>query len=317
MTRPPQVMVFHSHGVGQYVRIHELPLPGETVQALSWDNDRDGGKGSNVAMALGKLGTPTAFFGKLAHDIWAEMGLTWMRGFGVDLSLVLRSDAIRTSTGLVMIDDAGNNSIVTMNTGVSFTEDEIRGALDAAPDCRYFVTGFEIPWQQALLGARLAHERGMTAVLNPSPVPPQPMGPIGYVDILIVNEVEAERLSGLGRDSDPEQMLRALRDRYEVGAVVLTAGGRGSFGYDGQQYWQHGAIEVPVVDTTGAGDAFLACMTAELARGQALPDACRAAGAYAAMSVTRLGTFPAYPTRAELDAFLAEHGLPDTGGAHR
>ena len=52
MTRPPQVMVFHSHGVGQYVRIHELPLPGETVQALSWDNDRDGGKGSNVAASL-------------------------------------------------------------------------------------------------------------------------------------------------------------------------------------------------------------------------------------------------------------------------
>lgn len=309
MKQTPRVLVFHSHGVGQYVRVHAFPEPGETIRAISWDNDRDGGKGSNVAIALGKLGIPTAFFGKLGNDIWAEMGLNWMQSFGVNVELVLLSEQIHTSTGLVMIDDRGENYIVTMNTGTSFTEAEIAAALDASQSCTHFITGFEIPVDNALTGARLAHAMGMMTILNPSPVPVEDLGALPYIDLMIVNRVEGQKLSGLPCEEDPQKLLAALKKRYQMGAVIMTMGPKGSYGYDGAQFWHNPVFDLPVVDTTGAGDAFLACVVAELTQGAGLPQACAVASAYSSLAVTRLGTFPAYPTRAELHTFLQKHAI--------
>ncbi|MBC8536965.1 ribokinase [Feifania hominis] len=310
MANPVQAVVFHSHGVGQYVRVSQFPRPGQTIRALSWDNDRDGGKGSNVAIALAKLGVSTAFFGKVGCDIWGDLGEQWMSEAGVDVSALLRSERLRTSTGVVMIDNEGANMIVTRNTSTDFTREEILTALGRFAGAKVFITGFEINVEAALFGAQTAHGMGMTTILNPSPIPERPLGELPYIDVLIVNEHEALELAGLAQDADClarlEEISARLMERYRVGSVIMTLGRHGSFCRSPGGVWRHGAVEAPVVDTTGAGDGFLAAVAAKLIGGSSLPEACGFANAFSAYSVGVQGTFPSYPTLEQLTAFLEE-----------
>jgi ribokinase len=101
----------------------------------------------------------------------------------------------------------------------------------------------------------------------------------------------------------------AARELLSAGpeAVVLKLGARGALLLTQDQELHIPSFEVDVVDTTGAGDAFSGTLAVGVIEGLPLEDAVLRANAAGALAVTRMGTMPAMPTRAEVDAFLAEH----------
>ncbi|MEG0833503.1 MAG: ribokinase [Oscillospiraceae bacterium] len=307
----PDVVVFHSHGVGQYVRVSKFPVPGETIRALSWDNDRDGGKGSNVAIALAKLGVSSAFFGKVGNDIFGDLGEKWMSELDVDVSMMLRDDKLQTSTGVVVIDDNGDNLIITKSTGTKFSHEEIDTALQKFSSSKVFITGFEIDISASLYGARLAHKLGMTTLLNPSPLPDFPLGCLDFIDVLIVNEIEGLKLSDLPDTSDcissSQKIVANLADKYSVPCVIMTMGKHGSITYDSGEIWQTDPVNTKVVDTAGAGDGFLSAIAACKVWGVNMKTACEWANVFSSIAVSRLGTFPSYPTLEEMNAVMRLH----------
>ena len=91
-----------------------------------------------------------------------------------------------------------------------------------------------------------------------------------------------------------------------VGAVVITLGDKGALFHDASRSVHVPVISAgPVVETTGAGDAFNGGFAVALSEGRDVIDAVRFGCATAGISVTRPGTAPAMPTRAEIDALLA------------
>jgi ribokinase len=144
-------------------------------------------------------------------------------------------------------------------------------------------------------------------ILNPAPAAPLPDGMLTLCDYVTPNESEAEALTGLPVTTPEEalaaaQALRALG----AGAAVITLGGQGALFHDGARTVHVPAFFAgPVVETTGAGDAFTGGFAAALARGLDPVDAVRFGSATAGISVTRAGTAPAMPSLAEIEALLA------------
>ena len=154
----------------------------------------------------------------------------------------------------------------------------------------------------------------MKVFLNPSPLPKLTMGVIPYVDCFIVNDIEAKKLLGLDEQFplDAEAACHALQEKYKTGQVIITLGGDGYAGLDGDAYFSGRQVRIPpeeIADTSGAGDGFLSAVIANLYWRKSLEDACAWANKYAARVVTVEGTVKGYSTVEELEEFCKAHGV--------
>ena len=304
-----EVIVLNSHGVGQYAEADHMPRWGETISVKNWRVAEDGGKGSNVSVALGRLGIDTAYIGKVGNDPWGDLGEKWMGDAGVDCTYLYRTDDVATGTGLILIGPDGQNTIIDGDSSSrALTLDEVTSALDDMAGSKIFVTGFEVPQATSLAGARHAKALGMLTALNPSPLPEEPMGTLGYIDYLFINEVEGRYILGLdeGTEYDARGLMEQVREMYGCRDVIMTLGGDGAAALEGDEFWTVPAVKVEkVVNTAGAGDGFMAATVANLIWGKSLRKAIEWASKYAALSVTIDGTIPAYRPLEEVEAFIA------------
>jgi ribokinase len=308
MTKAPAILVLGHHGCGaRQVHVHHIPVIGETVIATGVQIIKDGGKGSHQAMVIGRLGGDVGFIGKIATDEQADIARQWLIDDHVDITHLLRMDYRLAGAGMIMVDDQGNNAIVSV-PGIRMTLkfDEVKPCIEDFIGSKYFITGFEIPISTALDGARLAKESGMITILNPAPAPQEPIGVLDYIDILVPNETEARILAGhsVQEEIEPPELARIIREKYRVGIVIITLGDKGAMCYDGKEYFYAKPVKIKAVDTTGAGDTFIGAFTLALSEGKNIQDAMVWANYAAALSVSRPGSIPSFPRRDELDQFI-------------
>jgi len=310
------VIVLNSHGVGQVCHVKRLPRRGETMEATNWHLEEDGGKGATVSVALGRLGVSTGYIGKVGYDPWGDMGDNWMKESGVSTKYMYRDHSVSTGTGLIMIDEEGQNTIVDGDSACSaLTEDEILDALDDMKEAKVFITGFGMPYKKALFGAKMAKEKyNMITMCNSSPLPQDDMGDLSFLDYLVLNNVEASILCKLEETDtqDNEKMTKILKEKYNCKGIIMTCGSSGSAIYDGSSYWFIEPTKVKAVDTIGAGDGYLAAVAANLVWNKDLKEATTWASKYAAYKVTRKGSMTSkenmgYPSLKEVEKFIEQH----------
>lgn len=302
------VIVLNSHGVGQYAYTDHMPKWGETLSVKNWYVAEDGGKGSNVSVALGRLGLSTAYIGKVGNDPWGDLGEKWMKDAGVDTTYMYRSNEVSTGTGLILLGPDGQNAVIDGDSSsIALTEQEVFDALDNMRGSKYFITGFEVPMKIALAGAKYAKELGMITVLNPSPLPQEPMGSLDYIDYMFINEVEGRYICNEvdNQSADMLMLLKEVKEKYSVDTVIMTLGGEGSIALQKDKLIKVDPVKVDkVVNTAGAGDGFMAATIANLLWGRNLKEAMEWASKYAALSVTINGTIPSYRPLEEVLAFI-------------
>ncbi|MCD8140306.1 MAG: PfkB family carbohydrate kinase [Planctomycetaceae bacterium] len=306
------VIVLNHLGGGMSVRVHKLPAKGESVMGYDWRLAEDVAKGGNVAIALSRLGFSSALIGKVGRDVPGDRDVAWLKADNVNVDALIQTDEVQTGQGIVFIDDNGDNMIVTgESSSKALTLDEVKDAIAMLSPARFFVGGFEVRKPLVLDAAKIAKAAGMQTVLNPSPVPGDGLEAVDYIDYFFVNEVEGKLLLGIGPDAeyDPRDICFRLAGRYRPGCVILTMGADGSAGCAGDRYWTIDPVNVTPVDPSGAGDGYLAAVVACLMWGMDIEVACRWASIYGAYTVTIADCIPAYPTRAQLAAFKARHGL--------
>jgi len=307
-----EVIVLNSHGVGQYAYTDHMPKWGETLSVKNWHIAEDGGKGSNVSVALGRLGIDTAYIGKVGNDPWGDLGEKWMKDAGVDTTYMYRTDEVSTGTGLILLGPEGQNTVIDGDSSaVALTEQEVIDALDAMKGSKYFVTGFEVPMKIALAGAKHAKKLGMCTALNPSPLPEEPMGELDYIDYLFINEVEGRYICDETEnpDIDPLKLTKEVQEKYGVANVIMTMGSDGSIALCGGEFCEAASVRPEkVINTAGAGDGFMAAAIANLVWGKSLKEAMEWASKYAALSVTIDGTIPSYRPLDEVSTFIETLG---------
>jgi ribokinase len=288
-------------------RAERAPKMGETVLGKSFALG-PGGKGSNQSVASAMAGAQTHFISRLGVDDFAQMALATWKKAGV-IPAVVQDASSYTGAAYIFIEDATGNNAIIISPGaaaqISEADVDRNRALIEGADV--FITQLEQPIGVAFHALRLARAAGVTTILNPAPAASLPAGMLGFCDYVTPNESEAEALTGIAV-TGPDSAKRAAEALLGLGAgtAIVTLGAQGVLYHDRVQTVHFPIISAGlVVETTGAGDAFSGGFAAALAEGQSPLSAVRFGNAVAGISVTRPGTAPSMPARAELDGLLA------------
>lgn len=287
-------------------RADRAPRMGETIMGNSFTLG-PGGKGSNQAVAVARLGADVTFLSKLGRDPFADMALKTWADAGVK-PMVTQSEDSYTGAAYIFVEEATGDNAIIICPGVAATigigDIEANGELIRA--ATVFMTQLEQPLDAARRALEIARGAGVRTVLNPAPASSLPDGMLALCDYVTPNETETEALVGVAVHSvdDARRAAESFRTKG-VGAAVITLGERGALYHDAGRSELVAAFDAgPVVETTGAGDAFNGGFATALARGDDPLDAVRFGCATAAISVTRPGTAPSMPTLAEVEALM-------------
>ncbi|MBN1265221.1 MAG: ribokinase [Anaerolineales bacterium] len=307
-----KICVLGSYVCQMSVILPHEPILGETIVAQQFDMGQ-GGKGHNVAIGINRLGAEVVLIEKIGHDMFGKMALECYADEGIDSRFIQRTDQSSSGIGLVYIQKNGENTAAYYPGANNYlAEEDVEKAREEIQSASILYLQLEIPDEPILAAVSLAHTNVNKIILNPAPARTIPQDLLQYVDVLTPNQVEAFTLvnedyqKDLTR-KDMENLGTALLD-LGPSEVFLTLGSQGAFyiNQEGNSIFQP-CLEVDVVDTVGAGDAFNAALCFALANNSSPEEALFRACVNGALTTTRIGVFNALPTSAEVEEFIAAY----------
>lgn len=300
------VVVMGSYVADVAFRTTKLPAWGETHMGVEFKLG-PGGKGSNQAVAAARAGANVSFISKLGNDPFGTLARKTYREEGIDTRHLLETKSATGAAAIIIDAEKGENAIIVVpGACYELTPEEVEQARPFIANASIFVAQLELSLPTVEHGLRLAHSLGVPTVLNPAPACALPVSLLQHCDYLTPNETEAEKLTGL-RVASLEDAGHAADALLARGArnVVVTLGAQGALVKNSTTREHVPAFDAgPVVETTGAGDAFNGAFAVALAEGKDIIEATQFGCATAAISVTRPGTAPSMPRRAEIDALM-------------
>ena len=304
---PVPIIVVGSANQDYIVRVAVPPGPGETVLGRSLLK-QPGGKGANQAVAAARLRGDVHFVAAVGDDGDGAFLLRELRSEGVDTSNVEIINRGRTGLALVWVYDSGENSITVIpGSNFTLTAERVGRTVTrltrAAGGAVMVVQGELLPEviTAALVAADSAGARG---ILNLAPYQPLPNEILALCDPLVVNEIEASALVGWGVRDVPTAARAADQLRRVARSVVITIGAEGAYWADATSAGHVAApIATNVVDTTGAGDAFVGALASFIAKGESLSRAVEVGVLAGSFAVKSPGAQSSYPTLADLDLY--------------
>jgi ribokinase len=286
------------------LRVERRPSPGETVTDAELSLS-PGGKGANQAVAASRLGVRTEMLGRVGDDPFGEPLVQNLGDNGVGTEYVKSIPDTPTGSAFITVTPDGENAIV-VSPGASqrLDAEAVEDAGVRLQSCGVMLAQMEVPVEAMARAAGIARDAGVRTVLNLAPPRGLPGNLLALTDPLIVNEHEASFLLG-GRVGRVDAAQGAVADLCTLGphSAVITLGFSGAVAGNRDYTFHIPAPEIPVTDTTGAGDAFAGALAAQLSRDATLEEAVSYAVRAGATAVTREGTQGALPYAKELDSF--------------
>ncbi len=286
----------------------KIPIEGETILGNNFVIG-PGGKGSNQAVAAAKAGVKTYFISKIGDDQFGEMATKIYDEAKVDYSNVIISREHSTGAAAIMVnEESGANAInVFPGAAADITNADIDKAENIIKDSKIFLTQLEAPKETVLYAIKKAHSLGVKTVLNPAPAAEIDKSVFPFIDYFTPNETEASFYVGHAVNSN-DDASRAASKLLDMGIknVIITLGEKGAYFANANETFSSPIANLsnPVVDTTGAGDAFNAGFAVALTENKSIKDAISFASATAGLSTTKIGTANSMPNRDEIDKIL-------------
>lgn len=302
----PRVAVIGSVNYDIAVRSDRFPDAGETVSGVG-SSLSAGGKGANQAVQAALLGAQVTFVARVGDDVFAAAALDSLAAAGVDTAHVATEADTPTGIAVIWLDLGGENRIVLApNANARLSAADVDAAADAIGRSAAAVLQYEVPDAVIVRAAELALERGVPLILNAAPPRAMPAAVLSQTAWLVANRMEAEVISGVDPSNESTLSLAAAAIRQQgPRGVVITLGDGGAFVDDGDHRVLVPALAVDrVVDTTAAGDAFVAAFAVGLARGSDPPTAAALGAAAGAIAVSRPGAQSSLGSRAEVERAL-------------
>ncbi|MEL6558793.1 MAG: ribokinase [Bacteroidota bacterium] len=298
------ILIVGSSNTDMIAKVENFPQPGETIHGLTY-MEAMGGKGANQAIAANRLGGQVRFITCLGDDPNGRTTLDYYRNENLDVSASRIVRGVPSGTAMILVDGQGENCIVvTPGANHELKPDYIWQIEEEISEANLVLMQMEIPCETVKTVSAICKKYHIQLFLNVAPAKQLDDELIRAVDVLIVNETEAEMITGeeievVGKEG--------IVDRLRVmGAttVVLTLGKEGCYFKNDKESFCTPAFEVDAVDTTAAGDTFCGALVTEISKGSNLKDAVRFASAASAITVTKMGAQPSIPTAEEVLRFL-------------
>ena len=263
-----------------------LPRLDETVTGSRWEQ-KCGGKGGNQAAMAARAGARTAFIGRVGDDAFGRRLLQNLTDAGVDATQVAVDRQTGSGVSAAIVQDDGEyGAVIVSGANLMIPAERLSHQWRALGRARVLVLQNEVPEPVNLAAASAARESGAIVVLNAAPARTMQTAMLDFVDILVVNRVEAAMLTGLPVTGLQDAVAAARRLGTDSRAAIITLGGDGLVLHSGEAEpaWI-APYPVRVVSTHGAGDCFVGAMTASLAAGASLRDSAETANRAAASFV--------------------------------
>jgi ribokinase len=297
------VVVIGGANTDYLIRGVSLPGPGSTVEGEEFQ-EAPGGKGANQAVAAARLGAKVAFLGRVGGDARGKALLAGLESEGVDVRGVTIDPEVGTGAALVMVDGRGEKQIMAApGANHRVTPDDMTRAAELIARAAVVLLPLELPQPAVEAAIGLARAAGAHVVLDPAPARQLSEELLRDVHVIRPNAAEAEVLTGVAV-SDVKSAKLAAENllRRGVGAALIGAPGGTLLLSPETELWVPW-LDVPAVDATGAGDAFVAALAVCIANGDELGRAARFANAAAALQITKLGARAGLPRRAQVERF--------------
>jgi ribokinase len=310
---PGPIVVIGSINMDLVCRVQRMPAPGETILG----NDLAqlaGGKGANQAVAAAKLGASVHMIGRVGDDDFGSRLINGLQQHKVNADHVTVTEGSSSGCALILVDKKGENSIVVApGANARLRPADVDAAAGLLATASVVLIQLEIPMETVVHAIAACRKLGVFVILDPAPVPVKGIPrELFAVNILTPNQREAEALLP---NRDMGRMRRTKRvDAKQIGTdllsrgpqtVVLKLGARGAMIQDQSGYIETiKGLKVSVVDTTAAGDAFVAGMAVSLSEGNGMREAVRFANASGAACCRSFGAQPSLPSREEVEKLL-------------
>ncbi len=299
-----RIVVIGSSNTDLIARVRKFPAAGETIEGLAFLQAM-GGKGANQAVAAKRAGGEVTFITCVGTDANGQNALKYYRHEGLDVSLSKQVDDAPSGTAMIWVDDRGENCIViTPGANNRLLPGDILQLRETIATADMVVLQMEIPYETIKIACELAHENHTKVLLNVAPARQLDADLLKKTDILIVNETEAEALSGKKVETEGKELVADSLQAMGPKIVMLTLGEQGCFLKEDHVSYAVPAFQVKVVDTTAAGDTFCGALAAQLSKGKKWEEILTFATAASALCVTRMGAQPSIPMEKEILDFL-------------
>jgi ribokinase len=265
-----------------------LPKLDETAVGSSWERVC-GGKGGNQAVQAARAGASTAMIGRIGNDDFGRSLIANLNACGVDCAAVSTDGSRGSGMSVAILQDSGDyGAVIVSGSNLGIEPAAIKRIWADLAGSNVLVLQNEIPHAANVAAATAARRSGAVVILNAAPAREMGADLLDNVDVLIVNRVEAEDISGF-QVTDSASAMAALPALSGNGrSVVVTLGGDGLVvGQPDAQPTFIASLPVKVTSTHGAGDCFVGVLAAQIATGVSLIAACHAANRAAAAHVSR------------------------------
>ncbi len=292
MNKTIRVLNFGSANIDYVYNVPHFLVGGETLASTDL-NVFVGGKGLNQSVALSRANCTVYHAGAVGKDD-GEMLTEFLKEAGVNCDYISEKD-MRSGHTIIQIDKHGQNCIMLYGgSNQAITKEDVDLVLKDFDEGDYCILQNEINQTPYLL--EKAHEKGMIIVFNPSPIDDSLFEyKIENSDYLMLNEIEAAAISGI-ETKDSGILLEGLAKKYPHIKIILTLGEQGAvYKYKGTQI-QQPIFNVPVVDTTAAGDTFTGFFIGATIMGYDPSEALKIASKASSITVGRSGAAPSIPT---------------------
>lgn len=292
------VFNFGSINIDHVYSVPHFVQPGETLSSNGYQSIL-GGKGANQSIALAKANNDVFHVG--AIGITDSGFVEQMKEAGVNCQFVRAMTDVASGHAIIQVTpDAENNIILFGGANQTLSEDQIATALASAKPEDWVLLQNETNAIATVIEE--AHKRNLNIAFNPAPMTKSVKSlPLEKLSLLVVNEVEAEQLTG---EQNVDAIKQALKAAYPKTKILLTLGKAGVWFIEGASEVFCEAFKVEAIDTTAAGDTFIGFFLAAYQAKTETKEALRYACAASALAVTRAGAAPSIPSVDEVERFL-------------
>ena len=296
-----KVLVLGSINIDFVSFVSQYPKPGETLIGNDFGIFQ-GGKGANQAIALAKLDVPTLMLGKVGKDALNDFALSSLRDSGVDVNSISISQEKPTGSASIWVNTEGQNSIIIYpGANGEVDEDFIIINEKYFSDVSYLLVQFEVPIKSVVLALKIAKKNGVKTIVDPAPVPSDVIIDDSIwqlINYLVPNEIELRSLTGTDKLLDGISLIKSKGTKE----VIVKLGSQGAGYADRGELILLPSEKIErIIDTTGAGDCFVAGFIYGLLEKKDIPHSIKIGNLAASYSIQKRGAAISFPNKSEID----------------